>query len=74
MFGNKITKIIWIEGMHCGHCSKRIEEALKGVKGVKSVKVNLDAKNAEVVLKSEVENEILKSAIEDIGFEVVNIE
>ena len=58
MFGNKITKIISIEGMHCAHCVKRIEEALKDLKEVKSVKVNLEDKNAEVVLKADVENEI----------------
>ena len=73
MFGNKITKIISIEGMHCEHCSKRVEGALKDLKEVKSVKVNLEDKNAEVVLKADVENEILKAAVEDIGFEVVNI-
>lgn len=74
MFGNKITKIISIEGMHCEHCSKRVEEALKSVKGVKSIKVNIEAKNAEVALKYDIENDILKSAIEDIGFEVTDVQ
>ena len=73
MFGNKITKIILIEGMSCGHCSKRVEEALKSVEGVKSVLVYLEDKKAEVVLKNDVNNEILKSVVEDIGFEVVDI-
>ena len=73
MFGNKITKTIFIEGMSCGHCSKRVEEALKSVKGVKSVQVNLETKNAVVALKTDVENEILKSAVEYVGFSVVDI-
>ena len=73
MFGNKITKAIFIEGMSCGHCSKRVEEALKSVNGVKSVSVSLEDKKADVVLKIDVDNEILKTAVEDIGFEVVNI-
>lgn len=73
MFGNKITKTILIEGMSCGHCSKRVEEALKSVEGVKSVLVYLEDKKAEVVLKKDVNSEILKSAVEDIGFEVVDI-
>lgn len=73
MFGSKITKTIYIEGMSCGHCSKRVEEALKSVKGVKSVEVNLEAKNAVVALKNDIENELLKTAVEDIGFEVINI-
>lgn len=73
MFGNKVTKTIFIEGMSCGHCSKRVEETLKSINGVKSVLVSLDDKKAEVVLKTDVDNEILKTAIEDIGFEVINI-
>ena len=73
MFGNKITKTIFIEGMSCGHCSKRVEEALKNVKGVKSIEVNLEEKKAIVVLKVDIENEVLKSIIEDIGFKVVDI-
>ena len=74
MFGNKITKTIFIEGMSCSHCSKRVEEALKAVKGVKAVTVILEEKKAEVTLKSDVANEILKSAVEAVGFEVRDIE
>ena len=74
MFGNKITKTISIEGMHCAHCVKRIEEALKDVKEVKSVKVNLENKNAEVVLKTDLDADVLKAVVEDIGFEVVSIQ
>lgn len=74
MFGNKITKTIFIEGMSCGHCSKRVEDALKSVNGVKSVSVSLEEKKAEVVLKTDVDNETLKTAVEDVGFEVTNIE
>lgn len=70
MFGNKITKTIFIEGMHCAHCSKRVEEALKTIKGVKSVVISLEEKKAEVILKTDVEDEVLKQSIENIGFEV----
>ena len=73
MFGNKITKTIFINGMSCGHCSKRVEEALKSVNGVKSVKVSLEEKKADVILKNDVDNEILKNAVEEVGFEVVNV-
>lgn len=73
MFGNKIIKTIFIEGMSCGHCSKRVEEALKSVDGVKSVSVSLEEKRANIVLKKYISNEILKAEIEDLGFEVVEI-
>lgn len=71
MFESKITKTIFIEGMSCGHCAKRVEEALKAVKGVKSVNVSLEEKKADVVLKIDISNEILKAAVEDVGFKVV---
>jgi len=74
MFGNKVTKTILIEGMSCGHCSKRVEEALKSVKGVKVAKISLEEKKAIVVLKNDIDNEILKTAVEDAGFEVIGIE
>jgi len=73
MFGNKIIKTIFIEGMSCGHCSKRVEEALKSVNGVKSVEVYLEDKKADVKLKNDVDNETLKAVVEDVGFEVINI-
>lgn len=71
--GNKITKIIEIEGMSCGHCSKKVETALKDLKEVKSVNVSLEEKRAEVILKQEVDNDVLKNTVEELGYEVVNI-
>jgi len=59
--------------MSCGHCSKRVEEALKSVNGVKSVEVYLEDKKADVKLKNDVDNETLKAVVEDVGFEVINI-
>ena len=73
MFGSKITKTIFVEGMSCGHCSKRVEEALKAINGVKSVSVSLEDKKAEIVLKKDISNEILITAVEEIGFEVVEL-
>ena len=74
MFGDKIRKTIFINGMSCGHCSKRVEDALKSVNGVKSVKVSLDEKKADVVLKNDIDNDLLKKAVEEVGFEVVNVQ
>lgn len=37
-----------IEGMKCGGCSSRVEEALSGMAGVAGVRVDLDAKLATV--------------------------
>ena len=71
--GNKITKIIEIEGMSCGHCSNKVETTLKELKEVKSVKVSLEDKKAEVILKQDVDNNVLKSAVEELGYQVMDI-
>lgn len=71
--GEKITKIIEIEGMSCGHCTKKVEMALKDLKEVKRVNISLENKNAEIVLKKEIEDDILKNLIEDLGYKVINI-
>ena len=73
MFGNKIIKTLFIDGMSCGHCSKRVEQALKSVDGVKSVDVSLEEKKVDIKLKTDIDNEILKAVVEDIGFEVIDI-
>jgi len=69
-----MKKKVFIEGMSCSHCAKHVEGALKEVNGIKSAKVNLEGKFAEIELVSEVENEKIKAAIEDAGYEVTNIE
>ena len=74
MFGDKIKKTIFIEGMSCGHCSKRVEDALKSLNGVKFVKVSLEEKKADIILKNDVDNNVLKNAVENVGFEVVNVQ
>ena len=71
MFGkDKIVKTLNIEGMNCIHCVKKVENALKEIKGVKSVKVSLEDKKAEVTLKGNIDDEVLKKAIKDAGYEV----
>lgn len=71
MFGKeKIVKTLNVEGMSCMHCVKKVETALKEIKEVKSVKVSLENKTAEVTLKEDVDNSVLKKAIEDAGYEV----
>lgn len=64
---------ISIEGMSCGHCSARVEKALKAVNGVAKVEVNLAAKNAVVELLGNIDNNVLKEAVEDAGYDVTGI-
>ncbi len=71
MFGEKIIKIMSVDGMHCMHCAKKVEDSLKQLKEVKSVKVNLEEKKVEIILKSEIDDKILKDTIENLGYTVL---
>ncbi len=68
-----MEKTILISGMTCGHCVKRVENALLGVSGVVAVVVNLEEKNAVVELNVDVDDNLLKEAIDDVGYEVESI-
>lgn len=59
-----------VKGMMCTGCENRIKNAIGEIKGIKSVDAN--HKIGQVVINSdnEVNIEEIKSAIEDIGFEV----
>lgn len=56
-----------IEGMSCGHCSARVEKALRSLEGVEDVKVSLDEKMAEI--KGDVSLEDVKNVIEETGYD-----
>ena len=62
---------IKIEGMHCGKCGERVNGALCELAGAKDVKVDLE--NACASLETEATAEQVKEAVEDLGFEVVEI-
>lgn len=67
---NMIT--MTIEGMMCPHCKAAVEKALNAIDGVQA-EVNLEAKTA-TVSADRVENDILKKAVEDAGYEVISIQ
>ena len=66
-----MKKVISIEGMSCENCVRHVTEALEALEGVSSVVVSLDDNTATV--ETEVDNEILKNAIEDEGYDVTDI-
>lgn len=64
---------ITIDGMSCGHCVKHVEEALRELQGVHEIKVNLAEKSAIVETEDYVSDLALQEAIEEAGYEVVQI-
>ena len=69
----KLMKTISIEGMQCNHCKMSVEKALNSIEGITSVEVNLENKNAVIEFNKEIENDKIKSVIEEAGFEVIDI-
>lgn len=67
-----MEKKIIIEGMSCNHCVAHVKEALSGIEGVLSAVVDLEGKYALVNVNN-VSDEVLKEAIEDEGYDVVEI-
>ncbi len=69
----KMTKVMTIEGMMCGHCTGRVQKALEAVAGVSAVTMSLEAKTAAVELKEEVSDQALTDAVNEAGYEVTKI-
>jgi len=67
-----MKKTISISGMMCMNCVNAVTKALQGVEGVAAVEVSLENKNA-IVTGDALNDEVLKEAIEDIGFDVTAI-
>jgi len=60
---------IEVYGMTCGHCQKRVADAISSLDGVESVNVNLEAGNATVIFDPEkVSTDDIKEAILKAGY------
>lgn len=67
-----MKKVIEINGMSCGHCQARVENALNEIDGVEA-KVDLKKHRAVVTLKKDVEDQVLTTAVTEAGYEVVSV-
>ena len=65
-------RTVVIDGMTCEHCKARVESRLNSLDGVLA-KVNLKRKTAVVSMEKDVEDEVIKKAIENAGYEVIEI-
>lgn len=70
----KMKKTLLISTMTCGHCAKRVEEALLAIEGMQSVKVSLATKKAEVVSETALDHTLLRTVIEEAGYAIDEVE
>ncbi len=69
-----IKKVVYIEGMSCSSCQRRVEDGLKRQREVREVKVDLRDKKAEIILDSNINEKDLVRIVEDLGYKVRKIE
>lgn len=69
-----MKKKLTIEGMSCRHCVNHVTEALEEISGVESVIVDLEDMSAEVELGRDINEEEFRFALDDAGYELVDIE
>ena len=67
-----MKKVMLVEGMSCGHCEKAVKSALSEIAGVSSVNVDLATKKVEVD-GDNLQDNLLKEAVEEAGYDVVEI-
>ena len=67
-----MIRTIKIEGMHCMNCVAAVKRELEAIEGVTKVDVSLEEAQAIVEVEN-VADETLQEAIEDIGFDVLEI-
>ena len=67
------TKTLKVEGMMCGHCEKTVKKALEALEGVTEAQVSHEAGTAVVTLAGEVSDDVLKKAVEDKDYKVLDI-
>ena len=63
--------ILIVNGMMCGGCENRVKNAIKNIEGVENVTADHNTGKVIVISNNEVSEEIIKEALEDIGYEVV---
>lgn len=68
-----MKKEVYIEGMMCEHCKKRVEEALKKIDGVIDAEVILKDGKAIISFSKAVSEEEISKAISDAGYDVKEI-
>ncbi len=65
-----MTKTIEVNGMMCENCERHVKEALEAIDGVTAAEADRGKKCAVVTLNKEVNENALKSAVENVGYEV----
>jgi Cu2+-exporting ATPase len=70
---NNMTKTLEVKGMMCEHCEARVKKALESLPGVNAAVASHTAGTAVVTLEQNVDDAVLRKAVEDQDYEVVSV-
>jgi Cu2+-exporting ATPase len=70
----EMKKTMTIEGMMCGHCEARVKKTLENLPQVDAAEVSHEAGTAIVTLNADVDNAVLKEAVEAQDYKVISVE
>lgn len=65
-----MEKTMKIEGMMCPHCEATVKKILEAIDGVESAEVSHEKGSAVLTMSKNVEDSVLKKAVEDAGYTV----
>lgn len=69
-----MKKTMQIQGMMCHHCEMTVKKALEAIDGVENAEVSHEAGNAVLTLTHDVDNEVLKQAVQACDYQVTGIQ
>ena len=69
-----MKKTVRIEGMMCPHCEANVKKTLEALGNVASAEVSHKAETAVLSLSGDVDDAVIKKAVEDKGYKVVSIQ
>ena len=70
----EMTKTVKIEGMMCEHCEASVKKALEKIDGIESAEVSHTAGTAVITLSRDVDEAVIREAIEDRDYKFLGIE
>ena len=59
-----------VNGMMCEGCENRVKNVIKEIEGVIDVKADHKVGIVEIITEKDIDKNMVKEAIEDIGYEV----
>ena len=74
MFNKKNKKKVYIEGMMCEHCAKKVTTTLQNIPNITKVKVDLKAKYALITYSDSINESLIKEEISKLDYKVIKIE